>query len=47
MFICTYTYLCMYKTFFPMLDQVLRKNNKQETEIGKHKLNETGALNMK
>ena len=28
----------MYKTFFPMLDQGLRKNNKQETEIGKLKL---------
>ena len=32
-----------------MLDQGLRKNIKKKRygEIGKHKLNETGALNMK
>ena len=47
MFIYTYTYLCMYKSFLTMLDKGFRKNNKQETEIGKHKLNEMGAQNMK
>jgi len=32
-----------------MLDKVLRKNIKKkgDGEIGKHKLNEMGALNMK
>ena len=32
-----------------MIDQGLRKNIKKKRygEIGKHKLNETGALNMK
>ena len=31
-----------------MLDKVLRKNiKKRGREIGKHKLNEIGALNMK
>ena len=47
MFIYTYTYLCMYKSFLTMLDKGFRKNNKQETETGKHKLNEMGAQNMK
>ena len=42
-------YLYAYKSFFTMLDKVLRKNIKKkgDGEIGKHKLNEMGALNMK
>ena len=37
----------MCKGFSAMLDKGLRKNKKKETEIGKHKLNEMGAMNMK
>ena len=39
----------VYKSFSTTLDKVLRKNNnkKRDGEIGKHKLNEMGALNMK
>jgi len=38
----------MYKRFSTILDKCLRKKNKKQgTEIGKHKLNEMGALNMK
>ena len=42
----------LYKEFSTMLDKGLRKNikkkkNRRDGEIGKHKLNEMGALNMK
>ena len=42
-----YTYV--YKSFYTMLDKGLRKNikEKRDREIGKHKLSEMGALNMK
>ena len=47
-----FTYICIYicKSFYTMLDKNLRKNIKTEErdgEIGKHKLNEMWALNMK
>ena len=43
-----FIYLYVYKSFSTMLDKVLRKNiKKRGREIGKHKLNEIGALNMK
>ena len=38
------------KAFFTTLDKGLRKNSKKKKrdgEIGEHKLNEMGALNMK
>ena len=36
------------KSFSTTFDKGLRNNNnKKETEIGKHKLNEMGALNIK
>ena len=39
----------VYKSFSTMLDKGLRKNRKKkgDGEIGEHKLNEIGALNMK
>lgn len=39
----------MYKRFSTILDKCLRKKNKKQgyLEIGKPKLNEMGALNMK
>ena len=38
----------VYKSFSTTLDKVLRKNiKKRYGEIGKHKLNEMGRLNMK
>ena len=42
-------YIYVYKNFSTMLDKGLRKNikEKRDREIGKHKLNEMGALNMK
>ena len=43
-----YIYVC--KTFSTMLGKGLRKNIKEKRrdgEIGKHKLNEVGAVNMK
>ena len=44
-----YIYEC--RSFSTMLDKGLRKNIKKKKrrdgEIGKHKLNEMGALNMK
>ena len=42
-----YIYLCVYKSFSTMLDKGLRKNNKRDGEIGKHKLDEMEALNMR
>ena len=44
-----YLNIYLYKSFSTMLDKVLRKNIKKkgDGEIGKHKLNEMGALNMK
>ena len=39
-------YIYIYKSFSATLDKGLRKNIKK-TEIGKHKLNEMGALNIK
>ena len=49
-----YTYIYVYKSFSTPLDKVLRKNIKkkkkeemEKLEIGEHKLNEMGALNMK
>ena len=44
-------YIYVYRSFSTMLDKGLRKNIKKKKrrdgEIGKHKLNEMGALNMK
>ena len=40
-----YTYV--YKSFSTVLDKVLRKNIKKNGEVGEHKLNEMGVLNMK
>ena len=41
-------YIYVYKSFSAMLDKGLRKNIKKiDGEIGKHKLNEMGALNIK
>ena len=44
-------YIYVYKSFSPMLDTGLWKNikkkKKRDGEIGKHKLNEMGTLNMK
>ena len=44
-------YIYVYESFSTTLDKGLRKNNnnnkKRDGEIGKHKLNEMGALNMK
>ena len=40
-------HVCTQNTFSTMLDYCLRKKNKKKGEIGKHKLNEMGALNMK
>ena len=37
----------VYKSFSTMLDKGLRKNNKRDGEIGKHKLDEMEALNMR
>ena len=38
----------MYKSFSTTLDKALRKDNKKgDGKIGKHKLNEIGALNIK
>ena len=40
----------LYKSFFTTFDKVLRKyiiKRKRDGAIGKHKLNEMGALNMK
>ena len=43
-------YIGVYKSLSTMLDKALRKNKKKKKikdgEIGKHKLNERGALNM-
>ena len=47
----TYIYICVYvyKSFSTMLDKGLGKNNhkKRYGEIGKHKLNELEAMNMR
>ena len=47
LFVC----ICVYKSFSTTLDKGLGKNIKKKKrrygEIGKHKLNEMGALNMK
>ena len=41
-----YVYICMQK--FSMFNKGLRENIKRrDVDIGKHKLNEMGALNMK
>ena len=48
-------YIYVYKSFFTTLDKSLRKNIRNKTttkknkdrEVGKHTLNEMGALNMK
>ena len=43
-------YIHVYKSFSTTLGKGLRENvkkKKDEMEIGKHKLNEMGALNMK
>ena len=42
-------YISVYKNFSTTLDKCLRKNisKKGDGEIGKHNLNEIGALNMK
>ena len=40
-----YTYV--YKSFSTILDKGLRNNIKKDGEIGKHKINEMGALNVK
>ena len=40
-------YIYLYKTFSPTLDKGLRKHKKRDGEIGEHKLNKMGALNMK
>jgi len=44
-----YIFIYVYKSFSTILDKGLRKNikKKRDGEIGKHKLNEMGALNMK
>ena len=44
-----FTYLYIYKSFSTMLDKGLGKNNhkKRDGEIGKHKLNEMEAMNMR
>ena len=36
----------VYKSFI-MLDKIRERTNKRDGEIGKHKLNEMGTLNMK
>ena len=42
-----YVYECVYKSFSTTLDKGLRKKNKKrDQEIGKHKLNEIGVLNL-
>ena len=49
-YICHTYYLCVYISFSTMLDKGLRKNIKKKEkdgEIGKHKLNEMGGLNVK
>ena len=52
-YIYTYLYVYVYKSFSTTLDKGLRKNIKkkqgemEKLEIGEHKLNEMGALNMK
>ena len=49
-YVCVYKYIQIYthKSFSTTFDEGLRKNkNKKEKEIGKYKLNEMGALNMK
>ena len=42
-------YISIYiENFSPILDKDFRRNiKKKDREIGKHKLNQTGALNMK
>ena len=47
-YMCVYVCVCvyLYKTFSTMFGKDLRKNMR-DREIGKHKLNEMGALNMK
>ena len=48
-----YIYIYVYRSFSTTLDKGLRKNirttttKKRDGEIGKHKLNEMGALNIK
>ena len=45
-----YIYIYTHKSFYTMLDKCLIKNikkKKRDRDIGKHKLNEMGALNMK
>ena len=40
-------YINLYKSFPTMLDSLKNNNKKRDGEIGKHKLNEMRALNMK
>ena len=44
-------YICVNKNLSTLLDKCLRKNikkkKKRDGKVGKHKLNEIGALNMK
>ena len=43
-----YVFICLYKSLSTTLGKGLRKNIKKKNgAIGKHKLNETAALNMK
>ena len=44
-----FIYIYVYKSFSTTLDKGLRNNikNRRDREIGKHKLNEMGTLNMK
>ena len=46
----TYLYIYIHKSFFTTLDSMrknIKKKKRRDGEIGKHKLNEMGALNMK
>ena len=47
MYIIRILYILVYKSFSTTLDKGLRKNIKKRGEIGKHKLNEMGRVNMK
>ena len=47
-YILNILYIYVYKSFSPVLDKGFTKSiKKRDGEIGKHKLNEMGAVNMK
>ena len=54
MYLYIYVYVCVcvyvHKSFFTTFDSMrknIKKKKRRDREIGKHKLNEMGALNMK